>query len=141
MSPNILVPIDDSATSARCVDYLLANRERFPATLVLLHVVNIDKLAYRMIPDFQLKMIRERARQSGAEFLAGQARRLAEAGLSVAERLEEGNPREVIPRVANAEPFELLVIGRSHMGEIRDVLFGSVTNYVLHQVTCPVLLV
>ena len=27
------------------------------------------------------------------------------------------------------------------MGEIRDVLFGSVSNHVLHHVTCPVLLI
>ncbi len=141
MTPKILVPIDDSATSARCLEYLLANRERFPAPLVLLHVVNIDQLAYRMIPDFQLKMIRDRARRAGEDFLSGQVQRFVAAGMSVEGRLEEGNPREVIPRVANGESFQLLVIGRSHMGEIRDVLFGSVTNYVLHQVAGPVLLV
>jgi nucleotide-binding universal stress UspA family protein len=35
-----------------------------------------------------------------------------------------------------------LIIGRhTGAGEIRDVLFGSVANYVLHNVKCPVLLI
>jgi hypothetical protein len=41
----------------------------------------------------------------------------------------------------NAQELQLLVIGRHEGGgEIRDVLFGSVANYVLHNVRCPVLL-
>lgn len=63
------------------------------------------------------------------------------AGISTIARLEAGSPREVISRIANEEEFTLLVIGRRGMGEIRDVLFGSVSNHVLHHVNCPVLLV
>ena len=37
--------------------------------------------------------------------------------------------------------MRLTIIGRREStGEIRDVLFGSVANYVLHNVACPVLL-
>ena len=43
--------------------------------------------------------------------------------------------------IANDEAFQLMVMGRREStGEIRDVLFGSVANYVLHNVACPVLL-
>jgi len=39
------------------------------------------------------------------------------------------------------EGFQLVVIGRREStGEIRDVLFGSVANFVLHKAKCPVLL-
>lgn len=141
MEPKILLPLDDSETSKRTLEYVLANRERFAPPLTLLHVVSIDKLAYRMIPDFQMDMVRERARATGEQFLKKTLERLAAAGLDVVPRLEVGNPRELIPRIANSENFQLLVIGRGHMGEIRDVLFGSVANYVVHQVRCPVLLI
>ncbi|WP_305041479.1 universal stress protein [Geoalkalibacter sp.] len=141
MELKILLPLDDSETSKRTLDYVLANRERFSPPLTLLHVVSIDKLAYRMIPDFQMDMVRERARATGEQFLQKTQERLAAAGLQVVPRLELGNPRELIPRIANSENFQLLVIGRGHMGEIRDVLFGSVANYVVHQVRCPVLLI
>ncbi|KIH77813.1 Nucleotide-binding universal stress protein, UspA family [Geoalkalibacter ferrihydriticus] len=141
MEIKILLPLDDGETSRRTVEFVLANRERFSVPLTLLHVVNIDKLAYRMIPDFQMSMVKERAQAAGEQLLHKLMEPFLAAGLRVTPRLEVGNPREVIPRIADGENFQLLVIGRSHMGEIRDVLFGAVANYVVHRVKCPVLLV
>jgi nucleotide-binding universal stress UspA family protein len=141
MDPKILIPVDGSTTAGRTLDRVIELKERFPQTLTLLHVVDVDRLAYRMIPDFQVEMIRDNARKAGAELLEGRARILEAAGFQVARRLEIGAPRELIIRVANDEGFQLVVIGRREStGEIRDVLFGSVANFVLHKVKCPVLL-
>ena len=141
MAAKILVPVDGSTTSARTLERIVALRERFPQELTLLHVVDVDRLAYRMIPDFQVEMIRNNARTAGAELLAGRVRILEEAGFTVVSRLEVGSPRELIVRVANEDGFQLVVIGRREStGEIRDVLFGSVANFVLHKAKCPVLL-
>jgi nucleotide-binding universal stress UspA family protein len=140
MRTQILVPVDDSDASHRTIATIIAQKERFPVPLTLLHVVNTDQLAYRMIPDFQLDMIRERAEKAGDTLLERFRTELASAGISTTARMESGNPREIIPRVANEEEFSLLVIARRNTGEIRDVLFGSVANFVLHNVKCPVLL-
>lgn len=140
MTPNVLVPINDSATTHKTIDDIIANRQRFAAHLVLLHVIN-DQLAYRMIPDFQVEMVRENAFKAATERMEKLADRLRDVGLDVELRIEFGMPRRLIPQVANNEDFQLLVLGRrSGRGEIRDVLFGSVANYVLHNVRCPVLL-
>ncbi len=141
MNVKILVPVDGSKTSSRTIAAILANKERFPAPLTLLHIVEIDKLAYRMIPDFQLDMIREQARKAALQHLEKQQQRFTDEGMQTVTRLEFGSPRELIPRIANEEAFQLLVIGRRWHGEIRDVLFGSVANHVLHHVRCPVLLI
>ena len=141
MPLRILVPIDDSKTSARTTAFIIANRQRFPSPLTLLHVVDLDRLAYRMIPDFQVKMIKESAGKAGEILLRKQQERLAAAGIETEIRLEFGSPREVIPRIANEEDFHLLLIARRGRGEIRDVLFGSVSNHVLHHARCPVLLI
>lgn len=141
MAAKILVPVDGSTTSARTLERIVSLRERFPQELTLLHVVDVDRLAYRMIPDFQVEMIRNNARTAGTELLAGRVRILEEAGFTVVSRLEVGSPRELIVRVANEDGFQLVVIGRREStGEIRDVLFGSVANFVLHKAKCPVLL-
>ncbi len=64
--------------------------------------------------------------------------KLRSAGFEVELRLEFGAPRRVIPQIANDESFQLLVLGRkAGSGEIRDVVFGSVANYVLHNVSLP----
>lgn len=140
MNPKILIPVDDSATSLKTVEAVIAHKERFPRRITLLHVVN-DQLAYRMIPDFQIEMVRENAGKAGRVKLEQIAALLQEAGFETELRLEYGSPRRLIPQIANDEQFQLLVIGRhAGAGEIRDVLFGSVANYVLHNVKCPVLL-
>ena len=141
MDTKILIPVDGSHTATRTLEKIIALKERFPRNLTLLHVVDIDKLAYRMIPDFQVEMIRENAGKAGEQLLAAKLAMLEEAGFEVEARLEFGPPRQAICKVANEEEFQLLVIGRREStGEIRDVLFGSVANYVLHNVACPVLL-
>jgi len=140
MTTKVLVPINDSSTTQQTIKDIIVYREKFPPELVLLHVIN-DQLAYRMIPDFQIEMVRENAEKAAQLRMGELAQQLSNAGFDIELRLEFGAPRRVIPRIANEEEFQLLVIGRKlKSGEIRDVLFGSVANYVLHNVTCPVLL-
>jgi len=141
METKILIPVDGSTTAGRTLEKIVALKERFPNELTLLHVVNIDKLAYRMIPDFQIDMVKENAGKAGQQVLDERAAILENAGFRVNARLEFGPPRQVICKIANGENFQLMVIGRREStGEIRDVLFGSIANYVLHNVACPVLL-
>ena len=69
MHPKILVPVNDSEAAERTIEAIIANKQRFPVTLTLLHVVDINKLAYRMIPDFQVEMIQEKAMAVGETVL------------------------------------------------------------------------
>ncbi len=141
MATKTLVPVDGSITAGRTIEKIITQKERFAQELTLLHVVDLDKLAYRMIADFQLKMIRENASQAGQQLLDSKAALLEQAGFIVEARLEFGERRKTICRMANEEGFELVILGRREStGEIRDVLFGSVANYVLHNVACSVLL-
>ncbi len=140
MDTKILIPVNDSPTTQQTIADVITYKEKFPKHLLLLHVIN-DQLAYRMIPDFQIEMVRENAEKAARQRMETLAQKLREAGFNIELRLEFGAPRRVIPRIANEEDFQLLVIGRkTGGGEIRDVLFGSVANYVLHNVKCPVLL-
>lgn len=141
METKILIPVDGSTTAGRTLEKVIALKDHFPKELTLLHVVDVDKLAYRMIPNFQIDMIRENAGKAGQLVLDDKAATLAEAGFSVEARLVFGSPRQTICKIANDENFQIMIIGRREStGEIRDVLFGSVANYVLHNVVCPVLL-
>jgi nucleotide-binding universal stress UspA family protein len=140
MATKILIPINDSPTTQQTINDIITFKDKFPAQLVLLHIIN-DQLAYRMIPDFQIEMVRENAEKAARHRMETLANRLHDSGFEIELRLEFGAPRRLIPQIANDEGFQLLVIGRKvKSGEIRDVLFGSVANYVLHNVKCPVLL-
>lgn len=136
----ILVPIRDGRTSDATLEKIIAHKDQFSAPITMLHVVNVKTMDYRMIPDFQIEMIKEQATRAGQKLLETKRAYLSAAGVEVSPRLEHGYPRDVICSIANSEDFSLLVIGRHERGEIRDVLLGSVSNYVLHKVKCPVLL-
>ncbi len=141
MIPKILVPINDSPTAKRTIDKIIELQDRFPKTLTLLYVINSTQLAYRMIPVFQVDMVKENATRAGRTLLEQTDKKLQKAGFTNELMLEFGEPRDIITHTANVQDFQLLVIGRHEGGgEIRDVLFGSVANHVLHNVKCPVLL-
>lgn len=142
MLPKILVPIDDSPTSRKTIDRIIELKDHFSSKhLTLLYVINSTQLAYRMIPEFQVDMVKENATRAGRKFLDRADAKLKEAGFTNELMLEFGEPRDIISHTANVQEFQLLVIGRHEGGgEIRDVLFGSVANHVLHNVKCPVLL-
>lgn len=141
MEPKILVPVDDSPTAGRTIAEIINQKQNFTQKLILLHVINKEQLAYRMIPDFQLDMVQQNARRAAEVLLGKYQRQLVAEGLSPELMLEFGSPRALITSIANDQPFQLVVIGRREgSGEIRSVLFGSVANYVLHHVRCPVLL-
>jgi nucleotide-binding universal stress UspA family protein len=141
MEPKILIPIDDSLTARVTIKSVVSQRNRFPRAVSLLCVVNLEQLAYKMIPEFQLAMVKENTMKAGQKLLEKYQAELQEAGFDCELMLETGEPRDVITEIANSQDFDLLVIGRHEGGgEIRDVSFGSVANYVLHNVRCPVLL-
>ena len=141
MEPKILIPLDDSPTARKTVEAVIEQRKRFPQTLHLLYVINQEQLAYRMIPDFQLDMVRENARKAGMQLLERYEAQLGEAGYSCELILKTGDPRQTISQIANNDGYHLVVVGRHEGGgEIRNVIFGSVANHVLHNVRCPVLL-
>ena len=141
MIPRILVPVDDSPTAQKTIETIIVLKDRFSKKLTLLYVINNDQLAYRMIPDFQRDMVKQNATKAGHLLLERANAKLAAVGFDNELILEFGEPRQVIAHTANDLDFQLLVIGRHEGGgEIRDVLFGSVANHVLHNVKCPVLL-
>lgn len=117
MSAKILIPVNGSASAKHAVDSVLRYRDKFSLPVTLLHVVDIDKLAYRMIPDFQVEMIRERAREAGEILLHQIAEQFSITGVEAVARIELGSPREVICRVANDEKFDLVIIGRHGIGK------------------------
>lgn len=139
MQAQILIPLDNSATSEKVIDGFLAQADSFSAPLALLHVLE-DNLSYRAIPELQLKLIREQSRQAGQELLERCATRFKSAGFQVQLRLESGDPVQVIKRLDAEGAIALLVMARHGVGEVTDVLFGSVTNALMHKVKCPMLL-
>ena len=74
-------------------------------------------------------------------YLAGHARRLAEAGVAVETMVARGGPAPAIRRAAQQAGADLIVMGSHGHREVRHVLLGSVTETVIRGCDAPVLLV
>ncbi len=137
----ILLPVDESANSTRTVKALIAMKEKIDCPLTLLHVFDLDRISFRGIPEMHFDMIEERAKKGAEKFLAEQRELFAREGMQAETLMKTGSPRKVICALADSGEYDLLVIGRHAEGELRNLIFGQVSNYVIHNVKCPVMVI
>lgn len=135
----ILVPTDGSGQAFRAFREAIRLAAATGAELTSLMVVDYDKTVSAF----------ERVSLSGyvpAELKIAAYRFLADLMHVVPEeirahtRVESGDPREIIPAVAAEEESGLIVMGSRGFGAFHSLLIGSVSNAVLQQAPCPVLL-
>ena len=55
--------------------------------------------------------------------------------------VEEGRPGRRIVELANRWEADLIVLGRTRRGSIADCLFGTVSDHVIHNASCSLLLI
>ena len=78
--------------------------------------------------------------QQAEQVLTDELVALQHAGLhGVVEHLCEGRPAEQIVQLSAALPADLIVIGSRGLGPVRRLVLGSVSEGVVHEATCPVL--
>jgi len=135
----VLVPLDRSPISTRAVEGLIAFKDHLTPPLVLLHVLDLDRLSVSGFAEKTYSEFAERARREAEQFIAEQKELFEQAGIAVETLLEEGPALETICKIADSGQYELVAIGRNPVSEIRDLLFGQVANSVVHQIKCPVL--
>lgn len=136
----LLVPLDSSTISSQTVKGLLAMKGRIDTPLCLLHVLDLELLAVRGFPEASFDAFSQRARNEAEQFLATQQQLFAAEGVATTTLLKEGNVRETISLLADSGAYDLLVIGRNPVSELRDLLLGQVANFLVHHVHCPVLI-
>jgi nucleotide-binding universal stress UspA family protein len=93
-----------------------------------------------LAPEYSLKMI-DITRDTGNKILAEGRRRVGNEGIKVQTILEEGHVVQEIVRVSKEGKFDLIIMGARGVSHIKEMLMGSVTDGVMHHVTCPVLII
>ncbi|MCZ6801139.1 MAG: universal stress protein [Nitrospirae bacterium] len=114
-------------------------------SLTVLHVLDLPRLSYPMLgPDIaqDLAMIVEQAmREEGANVLKRTMSHLSYHATPINKRLEEGAPSELILSVAQDMEADLIILGARGVGQIQELVLGSVSHRVLGHAHCPVFLV
>lgn len=139
----VLLAVDGSAHSQHAAEAV--GQLSSVKSLTVVHVVNLPRLAYPALgPDItqDLAMIIEQAmREEGEHILKQAMSHLSYHNAPVSKRLEIGSPADCILAVAEEEHADLILIGARGMGQVQELIFGSVSHHVLTHATCSVCVV
>ena len=136
----ILVPYDGSEQAQQAVKRAAHIARLQGATLMLLMVVdlNAEVAAFERVnvDGYMPAELKEGAYKEIAKI-----QREMPEDIHVNSTVELGSPAETIVETAEDEGYDLIVMGSRGLGRFEGFLMGSVSQYVLQHVHCPVLVV
>ena len=154
MFKKILVPLDGSEHSMKALDVAVQIAKKFDGKITLLHVYSISAFPLIMpepttltppgiplVTQREVSKITEATRKTGEDILANGEEKVKAEGVLVEKVLLEGHVVNEIVRTAREGNYDLIVIGARGISKMRELLLGSVTDGVIHHVSCPVLVV
>ena len=134
---NILVPVDGSEGSDRAITHAISLAEACNAKLNFLYVANINQLAINAcLSDAILEAVTK-----AGNVILDRAMEMVPTGIEKDAFSETGSPAVVILDFATSNNTDLIVMGSRGLGIVKGVLLGSVSQYIVEQSKCPVLVV
>jgi nucleotide-binding universal stress UspA family protein len=134
----ILCPIDFSTGSHRALEYAVSLAQETRARLTLLHVVELPADALEP-PNAALVTYRNTCLEQARMQMTETLRAAVPSGAAAANLVLEGKAYRQILHVAREQRADLIVMGVQGRGAVDMLFFGSTTNHVVRQATCPVL--
>ena len=133
----ILVPLDGSKNSIRGLDNAIYLARQCQATITGIYVLpRVPVQAYRAIQYPEKELLKD------AETNMGFAKKhSAQHGVVFEKKISFGDPGYAIVKYAKDKKFDIIVIGARGRGTVKEIFFGSVSNYVVHKSSMPVLVV
>ena len=133
----ILVPVDGSESSRRAFEKAVELAAALKAKLAFLYVANVNQLAVNSCLSAELL---EAVNKAG-DIVLTHAEENAPEGVETERILETGSPAPTIVDVAEDCGADLIVMGSRGLGLVKGVLLGSVSQYVVENAKCAVMVV
>jgi nucleotide-binding universal stress UspA family protein len=153
----ILIAIDHASMNEALLQEVLFMAKAEQAEVMLLHVlsseeedspiripVGAETMYWPAWSDFNLEVWREQWKTYASECLEklqSLATKVRQSGLNVEFRQLVGSPGRVICEFAESWGAELIVMGNQGRSGLKELVLGSVSNYVLHHTSRSVLIV
>lgn len=147
MFKNILVPLDGSALSERALAPALTIGEQDGGQVTLMRtpVVEVALVpTVEFLGNYSLRGLDqavEKARQDARDYLGNLERVHARPNLRLRTEIVEGDPAEAILSVAASKNIDLIVMSTHGYSGITRWIMGSVTERILTNAPCPVLVI
>jgi nucleotide-binding universal stress UspA family protein len=132
----ILVATDGSKYSAVAVDKAVAFAKSYGGGLVVVSIVDVPTEFYAEAPKAVEDMIRK-----AKEYTAAVKKQAEAAGVKAETFIGEAEADEAIIKLAEEQGVNMIVVGSHGRTGLRRLLMGSVTEKVIGNAPCPVLVV
>lgn len=158
MFNKILVAIDLSDLAEHVVEIAIAQAKTTGGNLLLLHLINVHEKEFPQLEgrisgsynpeafDAEAQSYEQywkRYEQMGVQALQAYSEQAIAAGVGVEHTQTTGNlvgnPGETICAIAQEWKADLIIIGHRGLSGVKELVQGSVSNYVFHHAPCPVL--
>lgn len=136
MIDRILLPTDGSEAAEKAVERAYALAERFDADLDVLYVVETEALP--AFTNLDTEPMREAHRRRGEELVTEIADEAPDE-VAVTTVIEEGHPEKFIVDYAEEHDVDVITMGTHGREGLGRVLIGSVTERVMRDAPCSVM--
>ena len=133
----ILVPIDGSKNSLRGLDAAISIAKVTSAEITGLYVFY---LPFSAGIRFTRKM-KEEAQKKAVKAIEAAIKRVQRTGIEFKYKTGGGKVGEEIIRIAERGKYDMIIIGARGITGAKELFLGSVSNYVIHKSTIPVMIV
>lgn len=138
----ILVPVDGSVNSDKAVAGVAKIAKLCKSEVMLLYVSyfdgdtdsNVEMVSW--LPEAAAGSVNK-----ASSFILGRAQERIPEGVLASVHRSKGIPSHVILEFAEANDVDLIVMGGRGLGIVEGYLLGSVSQYVLENAKCPVMIV
>jgi nucleotide-binding universal stress UspA family protein len=127
---NVLLATDGKPHSGKAIDYAIEFASRYGAALFIVFVVSPKQGEDR-----------DKATKAGLAVLEEVKKKAMGAGVNATGLLEAGSPYETILAAAERINADAIVVGTSGKTVIDRVLIGSVSEFVVRNAQCTVVVV
>lgn len=122
----ILVPLDFSESSKKGLMVALLIAKQFEASITALYV------SHKSLPNIS---------ELSTDFLNQAKKQSLEQGINFKKEISKGKPSEKIPKFAETNEFDLIIIGARGLSKTKKILLGSVSKKVIDKSKVPVLII
>lgn len=138
----ILVLLDGSQNSFRALDYAIILAQAHNSKITALNVIEFYTMGFQPFTSITVHSPIEKVLEKESRKFMEQAKlRCTQNGVPFSSKIIHGPEGLTIVSFIQKTKFDLVVVGSRGRGAIREVFLGSVSNYVLHKSSVPVMIV
>ncbi|UWG97111.1 universal stress protein [Dehalobacter sp. DCM] len=136
----ILIPVDGSEGSDKALQFALSLIEKESYELILLNVQPSYNTPHvkRFFSHDEIQAYQEEMSNSIFEH---EKKIMDKFSFPVHTKVRIGDPGNEICKEAKESAVDFIVMGYRGLGPVRRTILGSVASHVLHETTCPVMIV